>query len=54
MIKRKALTFKKIKELGIWSKICEREGWDEEFIGGLLNDHSRLAVDMDLIPKEDL
>lgn len=53
-MKRKVLTFGKIQALGIWSKICEREEWDEEFIGGLLTDDNLLAVDEDLIPKEDL
>jgi hypothetical protein len=50
MIKRKATTIGECKQLGIWSKVCEREGWNEQQMEELgWADSTRIAIDEDLL-----
>jgi hypothetical protein len=47
---RKIITVGKAKELGIWSEVCNREQWNEEFLNEIgLSDEARISVDADLL-----
>lgn len=49
--KKVILTYGEIQELGIWSEICKREQWTEEFWEGKIQDWMRFSVHADLVDK---
>jgi hypothetical protein len=53
MKRRIILTFGEIKEKGVWSEVCKREQWDEEFWEGKLSNDMRFHIDADLIETKD-
>lgn len=53
MKKRLILTFGEMKALGIWSEVCKREQWTEEFWEGKLSDEMRLHIDADLVETKE-
>lgn len=48
-MKQVIITYGKAKELGIWSEICKREGWNENNIERWLYDYMSFSIDEDLV-----
>lgn len=43
------MTAGELKKLKVWSEVCRRNKWNEEFLDGMFGDDMRFTVDSDLL-----